>query len=174
MSYYLYAALVLTSEISTCVLSHVQLFATLWTAAPQAPLSMGFPRQEYWSGLPFTPPGDLPDPGIKPTSPVSPALQVDSLPLSHQGSLWNKANAKYYSSNLNVFLTLIFSIFPSLLLSFPSLNFSFIFCRKRNCLNHYHTFRFHQPGTLDVNAYRVSLMLLTSLAFLLIQSLPFS
>ena len=83
MSYYLYAA----SEISTCVFSHVQLFATLWTAAPQAPLSMGFPRQEYWSGLPFTPPGDLPDPGIKPTSPVSPAFQVDSLPLSHQGSL---------------------------------------------------------------------------------------
>ena len=56
MSYYLYAALVLTSEISTCVLSHVQLFATLWTAAPQAPLSMGFPRQEHWSGLPFPPP----------------------------------------------------------------------------------------------------------------------
>ena len=47
---------------------------------PQAPLSMGFPRQEYWSGLPFPPPGDLPDPGIEPESPVSPAMQVDSLP----------------------------------------------------------------------------------------------
>ena len=53
--------------------------ATLWTVAPQAPLSMGFPRQEYWSGLSFPPPGELPNPGIKPESPVSPALQVDSL-----------------------------------------------------------------------------------------------
>ena len=47
---------------------------------------MGFSRQEYWSGLPCPPPGHLPDPGIEPTSPVSPALQVDSLPLSHWGS----------------------------------------------------------------------------------------
>ena len=50
--------------------SRVQLFATLWTAACQAPLSMGLSRQEYWSGLPFSPPGDLPDPGIEPTSPA--------------------------------------------------------------------------------------------------------
>ena len=48
--------------------------ATPWTVAHQAPLSMGFSRQEYWSGLPFPPPGDFPDPGIKSTSPVSPAL----------------------------------------------------------------------------------------------------
>ena len=47
---------------------------TLWTVARQAPLSMGFPRQENWSGLPFPPPGDLPDPGMEPVSPVSPAL----------------------------------------------------------------------------------------------------
>ena len=47
---------------------HVQLFATLWTVAHQAPLSMGFPRQEYWSGLTFPPPRDLPDPVIKPMS----------------------------------------------------------------------------------------------------------
>ena len=46
--------------------SHVQLFAILWTRARQAPLSMGFSRQEYWSGLPCPPPGDLPDPGIEP------------------------------------------------------------------------------------------------------------
>jgi len=46
---------------------------TLWTVAHQAPLSVEFPRQEYWSGLPFPPPGDLPDPGIEPTSPASPA-----------------------------------------------------------------------------------------------------
>ena len=52
-----------------CSLSHVRLFATLCnTVACQAPLSMGFPRQEYWSGLPFPSPGDLPDPGIEPAS----------------------------------------------------------------------------------------------------------
>ena len=55
-------------------LSHIRLFATLWTVACQAPLSMVFSRQEYWSGLPFPSPRDLPDPGIKPASPVSPAL----------------------------------------------------------------------------------------------------
>ena len=51
-----------------------QLFATLWTVARQAPLSMGFCRQKYWSGLPCPPPGDLPEPGIEPESLVSPAL----------------------------------------------------------------------------------------------------
>ena len=45
-------------------------FATSWTVALQAPLSIGFPRQEYWSGLPFPSPGDLPDPGIEPASPA--------------------------------------------------------------------------------------------------------
>ena len=55
-------------------------FETPWTVACQPPLFMGFPRQEYWDGLPFLPPGDLPNPGIEPESP---ALQVDSLPLSH-------------------------------------------------------------------------------------------
>ena len=56
--------------------SHVELCAALWTVACQAPLSMEFSRQEYWNGLSCPPPGDLPDPGIKPGSP---ALQVDSL-----------------------------------------------------------------------------------------------
>ena len=51
-------------------LSRVQLFATPWTVAYQAPLSMGFSRQEYWNGLPFPSPGDLPDPGIEPGSPT--------------------------------------------------------------------------------------------------------
>ena len=51
------------------LLSRVQLFVTPWTVAHQAPLSMGFSRQEYWSGLPFPSPGDLPDPGIEPGSP---------------------------------------------------------------------------------------------------------
>ena len=60
-----------------CLLSRfspVQLFATLWTAARQAPLSMGFSRQEHWSGLPRPPPGDLPDPGTEPASLMSLAL----------------------------------------------------------------------------------------------------
>ena len=67
---YLYSVLV-------CVLSHfsrVQLFVTPWTVAHQVPLSMGFSRQEYWSGLPRPPPGDLPNPGIEPMSLRSPAL----------------------------------------------------------------------------------------------------
>ena len=74
-----------------CVLSHfshVWIFETLWTVARQAPLSMGFSRQEHWSGLPCPPPGDLPVPGIEPMSLIPPALEVDSLPLSHQGSYW--------------------------------------------------------------------------------------
>ena len=63
-------------------LSHIQVFATSWTVALQAPLSMGFCRQEYWSGLPCLPPGDLPDPGVKSHSP---ALQADSLPSEPPG-----------------------------------------------------------------------------------------
>ena len=62
---------------TTCVLSrfsHVRLFATLWTIVCQTPLSMGFFRQEYYSGLPFSSPGDLPDPGSELTSFKSPAL----------------------------------------------------------------------------------------------------
>ena len=59
---------------SACVLSHVQLFATLWTVAHQVPLSMGFSRQEYWRRLPCPPPGGLSNPGIKPMSLMSPAL----------------------------------------------------------------------------------------------------
>ena len=63
-------------------LSRVQLFATPWTVAFQTPQSMEFSRQEYWGGLPFPSPGDLPDPGIKPRSP---ALQVDALPSEPPG-----------------------------------------------------------------------------------------
>ena len=57
-------------------LSHVRLFASPWTVAYQASLSMGFSRQEYWSGLPFPSPGDLPDTGIEPGSPT---LEADTL-----------------------------------------------------------------------------------------------
>ena len=64
-------------------LSHVRFFVTPWTIARQAPLSMEFSRQKYWTGLPFPPLGDLPHPG---TEPMSLALQADSLPLSHWGN----------------------------------------------------------------------------------------
>ena len=74
--------------LSGCVLSCfscVQLFVTPWTVAHQAPLSMGFSRQEYWSGLPCPPPGDLPDPGIKPGSFMSPAPGCGFLALPPPG-----------------------------------------------------------------------------------------
>ena len=67
------------------LLGHVPLFAALWTVAHQASLSMDFSRQEYWSELPWPPPGAFPDPGIEPTSLTSPALLADTLLLSHRG-----------------------------------------------------------------------------------------
>ena len=72
-----------------CVLSHfsrVRHFETLWTVTCQAPLSLEFSRQEYWSGLPCTPPGDLTNPGTESAFPVAPGFQADSLPLGHRGS----------------------------------------------------------------------------------------
>ena len=66
--------------------SCVWLFVTLWTVARQAPLSMEFCRQEYWSGLPCLPLGDLSDTGIKPGSPASPVLHMDSLPTGFKSS----------------------------------------------------------------------------------------
>ena len=68
------------------LLSRVWLFVTPWTAAYQAPPSMGFSRQEYWSGLPFPSPGDLPNPGIEPGSPE---FQADTLTSEPQGKLFN-------------------------------------------------------------------------------------
>ena len=76
---------IILSRMCACVLSHfshVRLFVILWTVACQAPLSMGFSKQDFWSGLTCPPPVDLPGPGIKPTSL---AFQVDSLPLRHWG-----------------------------------------------------------------------------------------
>ena len=70
--------------------SRVRLFATPWTVAYQAPPSMGFSRQECWSGLLFPPPGDLPDPGIEPGSPT---LQADALP-----SKWTEIICKLFFS----------------------------------------------------------------------------
>ena len=73
-----------SSQAGSAPLSHVQFFPTPWTVDHQAPLSMEFSRKEYWSGLPFPPPGDLPNPEMEPALTfASTALQADSLPLSH-------------------------------------------------------------------------------------------
>ena len=78
---------------------------TPWTVALQAPLSMGFSRQEYWSGLPCPPPGDLPHPGIEPKSLMSPAWSslVGSLPLAPPGKIShhiNKNNNEYWLTDM--------------------------------------------------------------------------
>ena len=77
------------------LLSRVQLFGTLWAVAYQAPPSMGFSRQEYWSGLPFPSPGDLPNPGIEPGSP---AFQADTLTSEPPGK------AIYHKPTANIIL----------------------------------------------------------------------
>ena len=77
--------------------SHVRLFATPWTVAYQAPLSMGFSRQEYWSGLPCPSPGDLPNLTTELASPAALALQVDSLPLSQWGGPTGSSRGSFAS-----------------------------------------------------------------------------
>ena len=69
--------------ILVCSVTKLYTTATAWTVAHQAPLSVQFSRQEYWSELPFSSSGNLPNPEIKSSFPVSPVLQADSLPLSH-------------------------------------------------------------------------------------------
>ena len=89
------------------LLSRVRLFATPWTIAWQAPLSMGFSRQEYWSGLPFPSPGDLPKPGIEPESPT---LQADTLSSEPPGKPSFKLNCHYVISThciISIFLYLL-------------------------------------------------------------------
>ena len=76
-------------------LSHVQLFVTPWTVAHQAPLSMEFSRQEYWSRLPFPTSGELPNPGFKIISLASPALPSGFFPQCHLGSPNRKLNRHY-------------------------------------------------------------------------------
>ena len=75
-------------KVKVSVVQSCPTLPTLWTVAHQAPLSMEFSRQEYWSRLPFPPPGHLPDPGVKPTSLASPALTVAS-PLAPTGKHYN-------------------------------------------------------------------------------------
>ena len=91
--------------------SGVQLFVTPWTLGLQAPLSIGYSRQEYWSGVPCPPPRDLPDPGIEPRSP---ALQADSLLPSYKGS----PSIVYATLKLN------FSLIKYLNVNFKSTNYS--------------------------------------------------
>ena len=90
------------------------LFATLWTIARQAALSMGISGQEYWSGLPFPPPGDLADLRTEPTSLASPAFQVDSLALSHQND-WNQLNKQQYLRSPRQFFPALLMLSPVLL-----------------------------------------------------------
>ena len=80
------------------MLSCIQLFVTLWTVAHQASLSLGFFSQEYWSGLPFSPLGDLPNPGFELTFVAFLALQADSLLLCHQGGPMDNKQANTQNS----------------------------------------------------------------------------
>ena len=92
------------------VLSHVQLFATPWSASCQAPLSIGFSREEFWSGLPFPPPGESSHPGIEF---VSPALHMDSLPTETLGKpqnsvrLFKKSYVIKYNFVIDLNLTVV-------------------------------------------------------------------
>ena len=82
-----------------CIFSRfscVRLFATLWTVICQAPLSMRFSRQEYWSGLPCPSPGHLPDPEIEPASLISSALAAGSLPLTPPGMPQSSKETNFY------------------------------------------------------------------------------
>ena len=88
------------------LLSHVQLFVTQWTIACQAPPSIGFSRQESWSGLPFPSPGDLPD---TETEPGSPALQADSLPSELPGApFFNNRKVIFQYHNLRQNMQIVF------------------------------------------------------------------
>ena len=88
---------ILKSERKVKSLSCVRLFVTPWTVAYKAPLSMGFSRQRYWSGLPFPSPADLPNPGIKPGSPT---LQADTLPSEPPGKPQSGRIYLYSESNI--------------------------------------------------------------------------
>ena len=86
------------------LLSRVQLFATPWTVAYQAPPSMGFSRQECWNGLPFPSPGDLPNPGIEPGSP---ALQADALPFEPPGKNHSLTRRTFVGKVMSLLLNIL-------------------------------------------------------------------
>ena len=125
------------------MLSHfscVQLFVTPWTVAHQAPLSMGFSRQEYWSGLPFPSPGNLPDPGIKPGSP---ALQADSLPFEPSGKTYTNTHTHIHT-HTHTHTYIYICIYSALSLSFSlslSLSLSiYIYIHTHIYMNYIHLF----------------------------------
>ena len=103
--------------------SCVWLFAVLGTIAHQAPLSMGFPRWEYWSGFPLPPPGDLPNPGIQPASSIAPGLlQVESIPLEPPG--------KPIYTYIYIYTTYIYICIYSCILSFLFILFIKLLCNN--------------------------------------------
>ena len=108
-----------SSCLDVCVLSRfsrVQLFVTLWSLAHQTPLSMGFPRQEYWSGLSFPTPGDLPNPRIELESLTSPVLaggfftaSLDDTVQNHSNSIISDSRARHQENTFNALsLSLVF------------------------------------------------------------------
>ena len=110
----------------TCVCSVVSDSAIPWTVACWAPLSMQFPWQEYWSGLPFPPPGDLPYSGMEPVSLASSALEVGSLPLHHLDALEARQFIFLCFVNFALWLVSSFIMKPS------DSQFSFISAFKEN------------------------------------------
>ena len=94
------------SEVEWMSLSHVWLFATPWTVAHQAPLSMGFSRQEYWSGLPFHFPGDLSNLGIEPRSPTFQAGSLPSEPPGKPVTLYKRLSNKLWAWHFVLFFYL--------------------------------------------------------------------
>ena len=109
----------MAAKVKVKSLTHVRLFATTWNVAYQTPPSMGFSRQEYWSGLPFPSPGDLPDPGIKPWSP---ALQVDVSPSEPPGKPEYCPWWDIFSSFIPTFLIFISLSICGILNSFLNMN----------------------------------------------------
>ena len=111
-----------TYSVCACLLSRVWLFVIPWNEAHQAPLPMKFSRQEYWSGLPFPTPGDLPDPGIEPATPASPALAGRFFTIVTHG--YFPKHAKYhYKTHGSQFSWVLNTSFQSSclsLISFPS------------------------------------------------------
>ena len=114
-------------------LSRVRLFVIPWTVADQAPPSMGFSRQECWSGLPFPSPGDLPDPGIEPGSP---ALQADALPSEPPGKPNYARNGSLNIKEVLICLSLPHTMFPLLLTSDINMVHLLQLMNQRVCVSH--------------------------------------
>ena len=113
-----------------CGSCHVRLFATPWTVGHQAALFLGFPRQEYWSELPFPSPRDLPNPGIELASLASPALTGGFL---NTGATWEAVNTSLTGRFLQKLLPMAFNTFPdnNVLTHHPTTELQ---CFKSNCV----------------------------------------